>query len=70
MQHKKLPDFHFKYIDSDFLLFPESEAAKRWVEEHICLNVWTSSTGIAVEPSYVYDLLRAIADQGMEVEQL
>jgi hypothetical protein len=47
-----MADFAVRDEGTPFLLFPESEAAEKWAEEHIEDGALTWAAVIVVEPRY------------------
>jgi hypothetical protein len=63
------PDFKVENHGSIFLLRPDTEAAKSWVEEHIgeangYQPYWPN---VVIEPPYVVDIVTGITADGLEV---
>ena len=62
-----IPDFYFINDGSVCLLRPITEAAKAWVDDHVCLDKWQSASSVAIEHRYVIDILKGIVADGLVV---
>lgn len=57
-------DFRIQNHGSLFLLFPDSDTAKEWVEENVGEHQeWAG--GVVIEPRYVEDLTAGMLDAGL-----
>ena len=63
-----MADFTVRDEGTLFLLFPASEAAETWTEEHIEDGALTWAAAIVVEPRYLPDILGAIRVDGLTLE--
>jgi hypothetical protein len=59
------PDFLVENHFSLFLLFPRSDAAKIWCDEHLPADRMTWGSGIVIECRYVWPLLEGIQNDGL-----
>jgi len=60
----KLVDFYVRNEFSIILLMPESQEARRWVEENLSLEDWQKSNYIAIEPRMFQDIYEALINEG------
>ena len=51
-----------------YILRPNTDAAKAWVDEHIPADAQRWSGGVAVEHRYIGDIVNGILAEGMSVE--
>ena len=61
-------DFTIQHEGSIVLLYPNSDAARAWVEEHIPLDALTFGGAIVVEHRYISDIEFGIINDGLSVE--
>jgi hypothetical protein len=64
------PDFRVENYGSIFLLRPDTEAAKSWVEEHVGEDngyqpYWPT---VLIEPRYVANIVEGIKSDGLAVK--
>lgn len=62
------PDFRISNHGSIFLLAPETDAAKAWVEEHLPEDRTSWCGATVVEHRYIEDIARGIVADGLTVE--
>lgn len=62
-----LPDFLVENHFSLFLLFPRSDAAEIWCEEHLPDDRMTFGGGVVVEARYIWAILEGIQNDGLAV---
>lgn len=58
-------DFDLVNGGSVFLLIPNTEAAKAWVDEHLPEHPLTLGRGIAVEHRYISEIMQGIMADGL-----
>ena len=60
----------FQVVDggSVFLLIPQSDEARTWVDEHIPADAPVFGQGIAVEARYIHPILFGIVEDGLSYE--
>jgi hypothetical protein len=63
-----MADFTLRDEGTIMLLFPESEAAEQWAEEHISDEALTWAAAIVVELRYLPDIIDGIQADGLTVE--
>jgi hypothetical protein len=63
------PDFSVRDEGTLFLLYPQSEAAKAWVEEHIPEDATYWGNAVVVEHRYIQDILAGINEDGLIVDR-
>ena len=61
-------DFWVQNHGSIYLLIPQTDAAKEWVEDNLPDDAQTFGAGIVVEHRYIYDIVNGIRGDGLEVE--
>ena len=61
-------DFELQNEGSLYLLRPLTGQAAEWIEEHIEQNRQMFGTAVVVEHRYVADIVRGIADAGLELD--
>ena len=61
-------DFELQNEGSLYLLRPLTGQAAEWLEEHIEQNRQMFGTAVVVEHRYVADIVRGIADAGLELD--
>ena len=65
---KEQKDFCVQNHGSIFLLIPNTEAAKEWINAHIPEDAPTIGPNIAVEHRYIGDIVDGIVKDGLTVE--
>jgi hypothetical protein len=63
-----MADFTVRDEETIMLLFPESEAAREWVEEHLPDDCLTWAGAVVIEHRYVPDILAGIVTDGLTIE--
>lgn len=61
-------DFLIQHEGSIALLYPNSDEARAWVEQHIPLDAPRHGRAIAVEARYIDDIAFGINNDGLSVE--
>jgi hypothetical protein len=61
-------DFFIRHEGTISLLFPESEAARDWVEAHLPDDALTWASAVCIEHRYVPDILAGIVTDGLTIE--
>lgn len=61
------PDFYVRGGGSVFLLYPNSNAALEWLNEHIEADAQMFGDAIVVEHRYIRPLVAGIISDGLEV---
>lgn len=63
-------DFRVENHGSVCLVFPLSEQARDWVENHVPLEGWQwFGGGFAVEPRYLHDLVDGMREEGLHQQE-
>lgn len=62
------PDFIVYGGGTLYMLLPKSEAARKWVREHLPDDALTLGRAIAIEHRYISAILDGIGDAGLVVE--
>jgi hypothetical protein len=65
--HHSEPDFLVENHFTLFLLFPLSDAAKIWVDEHLPPDRATFGEGVVIEARYFWRILEALQAEGYTV---
>jgi len=63
------PDFRCENHGSLFLLFPLTQHAHSWIEEHLPEDVQWFGNAVAVEHRYIWTILGGIQDAGLAVSR-
>ena len=63
------PDFICENHGSLFLLFPLSQSAQSWVEEHLPTDVQWFGNAVVIEHRYVWAILEGIQNDGLAVSR-
>jgi len=63
------PDFICENHGSLFLLFPLSQSAQSWVEEHLPTDVQWFGNAVVIENRYVWAILEGIQNDGLAVSR-
>ena len=63
-----MADFFIRHEGTISLLFPESEAAREWVEEHLPDDLLTWAGAAVIEHRYVPDILAGIVMDDLTIE--
>ena len=63
------PDFICENHGSLFLLFPLSQSAQSWVEEHLPTDVQWFGNAVVIEHRYVWTILEGIQNDGLAVSR-
>ena len=63
------PDFHCENHGSLFLLFPVTESARSWIEEHLPSDAQWFGTAVVVEHRYIWAILQGLQDDGLVVSR-
>jgi hypothetical protein len=63
------PDFRCENHGSTFLLFPCSESAQSWVEEHLPADAQWFGHAVAIECRFIWPILEGIQDDGLAVSR-
>ena len=66
----KTADFWFRFSGSVSVLFPETDAARTWIDENIGGEVQWMGRGVAIEWRYVDSILAGVALEGLTVFSL
>jgi hypothetical protein len=61
------PDFRCENHGSIFLLFPLSQSAQSWVEEHLPTDAQWFGNAVVIEHRYVWAILEGIQNDGLAV---
>ena len=62
-------DFLCENHGSLFLLFPLSQSAQSWVEEHLPTDVQWFGNAVVIEHRYVWTILEGIQNDGLAVSR-
>jgi hypothetical protein len=62
------PDFRCENHGSLFLLFPFSQSAQSWVEEHLPTHAQWFGNAVVIEHRYIWAILDAIQKDGLAVQ--
>lgn len=62
-----MTDFDVQNHGSIFLLIPNTDDAKQWVEEHLPDDAMTFGNGIAIEHRYITDIVNGALGDGLTV---
>ena len=62
-------DFICENHGSLFLLFPLSQSAQSWVEEHLPTDVQWFGNAVVIENRYVWTILEGIQNDGLAVSR-
>jgi hypothetical protein len=62
---EKKPDFTYQDHGSVILLFPKSESAWGWVEDHLPHDTGWHGMGAGIERRYAHDILQGIDNDGL-----
>jgi hypothetical protein len=65
--HTLQADFLYQHEGSIGLLYPVTDEARAWVEEHISDDAQWFGSGLVIEWRYVDHLIGGITDDGLEV---
>jgi hypothetical protein len=60
-------DFRCENHGSLFLLFPLTESARSWVDEHLPSDAQWFGNGVVVEHRYIWPILEGIQNDGLAV---
>lgn len=60
-------DVNVEVAGSIVLVFPLTDAARQWIDDHINEDAPRWCGGIAVEPRYAGDLLNGMAEDGLDI---
>jgi hypothetical protein len=63
-----MADFTVRDEGSIFLLTPESEQAKAWIEENLPADRLVFAGSVVVEHRYIADIIEGIMADGMDME--
>lgn len=63
------PDFIFSSHGSVTLLWPASEAAREWLDEHMPEDAQYLGEAVAIEPRYAGDVIEGAMNDGLTVVQ-
>ena len=63
------PDFRCESHGSVFLLFPLSQSAQSWVEEHLPTDAQWFGNAVVIVHRYVWAILEAIQNDGLAVSR-
>ena len=63
------PDFRCENRGSLFLLFPLSQSAQSWVEEHLPTDAQWFGNAVVIEHRYVWAILEGIQNDGLAVSR-
>jgi hypothetical protein len=63
-----MPDFTVENHGTIFLLIPETDAARTWVEANLPDDALTFGRGVVVEHRYIADIVAGIQGDGLEVK--
>lgn len=61
------PDFRCENHGSVFLLFPLTQSAHSWIEEHVPSDAQRLGNAVVIEHRYVWTILAGIQDSGLTV---
>ena len=61
------PDFRCEIHGSLFLLFPLSQSAQSWVEEHLPTDAQWFGNAVVIEHRYIWAILEGIQNDGLAV---
>ena len=62
------PDFHCENHGSLFLLFPLTDFAQSWVQDHLPEDHMTFGNAVVVEHRYISNIVRGIQNDGLAVQ--
>ena len=60
-------DFWLRNEGSIFILYPWTQSAKDWVNEHIPEDAQYFGDGVVVEPRYVSNIIAGIEGDGLSI---
>ena len=63
------PDFRCENHGSLFLLFPLTQCANSWIEEHLPEDVQWFGNAVVIEHRYFWTILGGIQDAGLAVNR-
>ena len=63
------PDFRCENHGSLFLLYPLTQFAESWIEQHLPPDAQTFGKAIVVEPRYIWAILDGIQNDGLTVSR-
>jgi hypothetical protein len=63
------PDFRCENHDSLFLLFPLTESAQCWIEDHLQSDAQWFGNAVAIEHRYIWAILEGIQNDGLAVSR-
>ena len=63
------PDFRSENQGSLFLLFPLTQPAHFWIEEHLPEDAQWFGNGVVVEHRYIWAILEGIQNDGLAVSR-
>lgn len=63
------PDFRCENHGSLFLLFPLTDSAQSWVEEHVPSDAQWFGNAVVVEHRFIWAILEGIQEDGLAVSR-
>jgi len=63
------PDFRCENHGSLFLLYPLTQSARSWIEQHLPEDVQRFSNAVVVEHRYIWAILVGIQNDGLTVSR-
>ena len=68
MQPERTTDALVQNHGTLFLVFPETDGAREWIDEHVTGEVTWFGNALVVEHRYIRDLVAGMIEDGLKVQ--